>query len=184
MQNDFYRLFSKSFKNFVKGLPIIVEYLTNPNGVIIKDTFTQDELNYYFDFNNSVSENIYKIKILIQDWFPILVEKKISYKKMNGIELMDAYSCKDYIPLDDCLEMCDYTNYRIYKVIMGHKPNQEPRDEVFLENLSNNKKYRYSLNFPVSIFLKYYREKWDNEEAWDEFKNKSTLLNEIYSIEN
>jgi hypothetical protein len=184
MQTDFYQGFSKSFKNFVKGIPVIIEYITNPNGVIIKNSHTNDEINYFFDFNLNVQENIYSIKLLIESWFPIMIEKKVSYKKLNGTELMDAYACPDMTNdtlIDDCLEYTDYKHYRIYKIIMGHKPNSfEPRDEVFIECLESNKKYRYSLNTPVSIFMKHIREKWDSEQTWLEFLKKSVLLNEIY----
>ena len=169
---DFLREFVKRFKNFCHKAPVVLTFKTTPTSVVVHEYHSNEVKVFEFDFTQSVKANIKTIKDwLMENKYPVLIEVQESeytpgeVDKMvtRGMDVGDALGKKRETPI----------RWRIEKVIV-------PRDELFLRNLETQKVYRYKLDMPSVLFLKKIREKLDPFMAWSLFKEKATLLNEIY----
>jgi len=181
--DEFIVEFNKKFKNFCNKAPILLSYKILFSVVhIYRNKFIHNKyewekaFEYTFDFERSVKENIYFIrKILINDFYPILLQREIieiSYnaedlhkKVLNGEISINDISAKGVLEEKE-------TIWRIERIIVV-------RDECFIRNLSSNKIFRYKLKMPITIFLKKLREDLSDINAWELFISKAILLNEI-----
>ncbi len=173
--DNFLEEFNKRFTNFCSKAPILLSFKVSPLLVHIYIEKTNEIKTFDFDFDYTVKQCIKKIKDwLIKTQYPVMVQTDICYenytieeiKKMvdNGTDTDEALTKKKIESKD--------IRWRIERIIVR-------RDELFVRNLEENKLYHYKLRMPCILFLKKYREKFNAFQAWDLFKEKCILLNEI-----
>jgi len=178
--NEFKQTFKKKFDNFCKKAPLLLKYFLKDDSVdIFSHTYENQSrklVNYSFDYNYNVKENIKFIKdILVKDYYPVLLQEEIVYEDYTPEELNQMVS-EGQVSLNNIesvkKEIKKDTNWRIERVIVL-------RDEIFIRNLDSHQMYRYRMKVPVTVFLKKCRINFTPEEAWVYFESKSFLLNEI-----
>lgn len=173
--NEFLKIFDKKFANFCDKAPLLVSYQPTPMGVITSNIYLQEKKEFKFDFSKEVSENIFMIKEwMLKNWYPIMIDVEQQVLDYSAEEVQALVD--DGMNLDEALQkkkiVREETQWRIEKTILK-------RDEIFVRNLSTNKFYRYRMKMPTTIFLQRLRDRYSQEEAFEEFRKKSVVLAEL-----
>ena len=185
---NFLAVFGQKFKNFCSKSPVLLSYNINPYAVNIylnstydKDSDKKAILEYPFNYDRPVKENIKEIKdFLMEKYYPILTqtlyEKEIKYSadELNNMVREGKISTDDI--LDGKLENLKEIKWMIERVIVV-------RDEIIVRNLQSKKTYLCKLKIPVTFFFKrLYSEEFKNENnQFDSIKAWSFLLDKVIS---
>lgn len=169
---NFVEIFNKKFSNFCQKAPILLSFNTSPTGSLIKDETTGKSLSYVFDFSLSVKENIFIIKEwLLKECYPIMIEEYEIKEEYTPDELREMD--ENNINIDSLIMQGKHIKvsnlYRIEKVIVI-------MDHIFVRDLQTDKLTMWKMNMPVSIFLKSMRQKWNQQYAWQVFKDKAVFV--------
>lgn len=178
---EFRNGFDKKFSNFCKKAPIFLSYIAGDNSVSIyqhpnsKDrTIREKIIEYEFNFNMSVKENIFEIRRqLIENWYPML-RKRITYEESHDAQELNVMVEKGEITIDDIgtngILKEKETLLRIERVIVM-------KDWLFVRNLDTNEMCQYRTRMPVTTFLRRIQELDDNKSI--DLFNKKAIFNKI-----
>jgi len=175
-------IFKKKFENVLNKVPIIanLKLVGTKATVYIQVTSTEEvEVDYLVDLSIDVKQNVFNLRKLMEEHFPVFTVKRVITRKLSSTEANELVN-KGEATLDEALGKTYDTvlknNYKIVRVV-------DVRDELFIKDLSTGEQTRHKLHhYPVITFLKNIREgKLTLEEAGDLFEEKSRFIDKIYS---
>jgi len=167
--NKYINKFNKSFTNFCKNAPISLEYtIVGKDYIKVIDSDSKKEIIQHFNFEKTIKENIYEIKVkLIQNMYPRVIKRTVIEEPLSQIEIEKLID-KGYSIGEASIqkkEIVTDIEYIITKVIVK-------QDRLFLQNTKNKEEKILTLNIPVVLFLKKLRENWNMYEAYNFLSNK------------